>query len=360
MLLLTRYLLGIFLRNTLLALSAFCGIYLLIDFFEKVDDFIEAAAPVAAYFAYFLGTLPMIIVQVIPLALLMAAFMTIGGLSRTGELTAMRAGGMSLLRITRPLLAAAVILTILVILLQELVLPLTARATREIFDQRVRGKQELLQTRDQVWLRVENQILHIGQALPKSGELRQVTVYTLDELFRVKERVDAKNADFKDKAWILRDVTARSFNPETGEMTASSHAEQAPLALAKSPDDFRNAEPKQWELSFVDLRQLVRQSEREGSDPTRYRVDMYAHLSAPFACLIMVLLGIPFALQRGRNSSLALGIVISIVTGVSYFILHSIAMAFGYSGILPAPLATWATNILFGMLGFWLVLFKKT
>lgn len=360
MLLLTRYLLAIFLRNTLLALSAFCGIYLLIDFFEKVDDFIEAAAPLPVYFGYFLGNLPMIIVQVIPLALLMAAFMTIGGLSRSGELTAMRAGGMSLLRITRPLLTAAVVLTGLVILLQELVLPLTARASREILDQRVRGKQELLQTRDQVWLRVDNQILHIGQALPKSGELQQVTVYTLDQLFRIEGRVDARNADFSDKAWTLHDVTSRQFDPDTGEMKASSHAEQAPLALAKTPDDFRSADPKQWELNFVDLRRLVRQSEREGTDPTRYRVDMHAHISAPFACLIMVLLGIPFALQRGRNSSLALGIVISLVIGVSYFILHSIAMAFGYSGILPAPLATWATNILFGMLGFWLVLFKKT
>jgi len=360
MLLLTRYLLSLFLRNLLLALSAFCGIYLLIDFFEKVDDFIEVAAPVPLYFAYFLGNLPMIVVQVIPLAMLMAAFMTIGGLSRTGELTAMRAGGMSLLRITRPLLAAAVVLTVLVILLQELVLPLTTSATRDIFDRRVRGKQELLQTRDQVWLRVDNQILHIGQALPKSGELHQVAVYTLDEQFRVTKRIDAKSASFAENAWTLHDATSRSFNPDTGEMTGSGHADQAPLALAKTPEDFSSADPKQWELSFTDLRRLVRQSEREGTDPTRYRVDMHAHLSSPFACLIMVLLGIPFALQRGRNSSLALGIVISIVTGVSYFILHSIAMAFGYSGILPAPLATWATNILFGLAGIWLVLFRRS
>jgi len=359
MLLLTRYLLGIFIRNTLLALSAFCGIYLLIDFFEKVDDFIAAEAPVSLYLGYFAGMTPMIVVQVVPLALLMASFMTIGGLSRSGELTAMRAGGMSLVRITRPLLAAAVVLTALIILLQELVLPLTARTTREIFDQRIRGRQELVQNRDQVWLRADNRILHIGQALPQNGELRQVTVYDLDNQFRVVGRLDAARARFAEQAWTLNGVTDRTFDPNTGEMTASRHLAQAPLLLAKTPDDFRSTDPKQWELSFLDLRRLARQLQREGSDPTRYRVDMHAHLSAPFACLIMVLLGIPFALQRGRNSSLALGIVISIVTGVTYFVLHSITMAFGYTGILPPLLATWSANILFGLAGVWLVLFRK-
>ncbi len=356
--LLTRYLLSIFLRNTLLALATFSGIYVLIDFFEKVDDFIAAGAPVTLYFSFFLGTLPLIVVQLTPLALLMGTFMTIGSLSRSGELTAMRAGGLSLLRITRPLLLAAFFITALIILTQEMVLPLSTRFTREVFDQRIRGKQQL-QTRDQVWLRVDNRIIHVGQALPEKGELRQVTYFTLDSQFRVTGRVDATGANFRDNAWSLQNVTDRSFDPQTGEMTSSNNAKQAPFALSKTPDDFHSTDLRQWELNFYDLRRLVRQLQREGSDPTRYRVDMHAHLAAPFACLVMVLLGIPFALQRGRNSSLAVGIVISIATGVTYFILHSITMAFGYSGILPPFAATWSANILFGLTGLWFVLFRK-
>jgi len=359
MLLLTRYLLTLFLRNTLLALATFGGIYLLIDFFEKVDDFISAGAPPALYFTYFLSTLPLIIVQLTALALLMGAFMTIGGLSRSGELTAMRAGGLSLLRITRPLLLAAVAITALIILVQEMVLPLSTRYTREVFDQRIRGNQEITTTRHQIWLRVDNRIIHIGQADPDSGELRQVTYYSVDPLFRVSNRVDAAYARFKDNAWTLHKVVERTFDPDSGEMASSRQSAEAPFALGKMPDDFRSTDLRQWELNFFDLRRLVRQLQNEGSDPTRYRVDMHSHLASPFACLVMVLLGIPFALQRGRNSSLAMGIVVSIATGVTYFILHSMTIAFGYSGILPPFVATWAANVLFGLTGLWFVLFRK-
>jgi lipopolysaccharide export system permease protein len=85
---------------------------------------------------------------------------------------------------------------------------------------------------------------------------------------------------------------------------------------------------------------------------------MHTHIAAPFACLVMVLLGIPFALHRGRSASLASGIVVSILVGVSYFILNSVATVFGYSGILPPLIATWSGNIIFVLIGIWLILFR--
>ncbi len=97
----------------------------------------------------------------------------------------------------------------------------------------------------------------------------------------------------------------------------------------------------------------------EGYNDTRYLVNMHAHIASPFASIVMVLVGIPFALHRGRNSSLSFGIVVSVMVGVAYFILHSVAMAFGYSGVLPPVLATWSANILIGLTGLWLVLFRS-
>ena len=93
MILLNRFLLKHFLRILLLSIGAFIGIYLLIDFFEKISDFIDHKAAAADYLIYLLNSIPVIFVQILPLAILMTVVLTIGTLGRTNEITAMRACG---------------------------------------------------------------------------------------------------------------------------------------------------------------------------------------------------------------------------------------------------------------------------
>jgi lipopolysaccharide export system permease protein len=70
----------------------------------------------------------------------------------------------------------------------------------------------------------------------------------------------------------------------------------------------------------------------------------------------MAFLGIPFALQKGRGASLTAGIAISVLIGFSFYIVQAMLLAFGYSGVFPPLVAAWAANLLFFLLGLWLVL----
>ena len=130
--LLNRYILATFVRVLLLALGAFVGIYLLIDFFEKINDFINHNAPLSLYLLYFLNKIPQVATQIIPIAILMATFMTLGGLSRTNELTAMRSCGISLWRAATPLLASALLLSLTVLAVNEYIVPVTAKKANDI------------------------------------------------------------------------------------------------------------------------------------------------------------------------------------------------------------------------------------
>ncbi len=359
MALLTRYTVKIFLRNFILSLASFAGIFLLVDFFEKVDKFVEKSAPFNLYFGYFLNAIPLFVTQVAPLAVLMAAFITVGSLSRTGELTAMRAGGMSLYRITRPIILTTVGITLVLICTQELVLPKSTSTMNQIMQQRIKGNSQPQRIRNQIWVRTGNSIVHIDQAVPQKGALQGVTIFEVDENFQITQRTDAGSARFKDGGWEFRNLNRRQFDPESGGMTNSEVLKKEALLFAKKPEDFQQADPHEWELNFADLRRLAKKMKEEGHNATRYLVNMHAHIAAPFASIVMVLVGIPFALHRGRNSSLSFGIVVSVMVGVAYFILHSVAMAFGYSGVLPPLLATWSANILIGLTGLWLVLFRS-
>jgi lipopolysaccharide export system permease protein len=358
MALLSRYVRKNFIKFYFLSVTAFSGTYLLIDFIEKVDNFVDKSASISTLMLYFMSSLPLIFTRVTPLAILMAAFMTIGGLSRTGEITAMRAGGLSLIQIARPLFTMTIIITVGIVLIQELVVPINARTMKRIWNIQIQGETGPQIVRDKIWYRSDNQMIYIGQAQPGAGLLRDIAIFDLNERFNIVKRVDAPRAEFKDNAWTFFDTIARHFSPISGEIIEQSSAAKTALSFQKTPENFKHVEAAPGELTFFELDQEIVRLRTEGYSTVRQEVDMQTHIAAPFACIVMVLLGIPFALHRGRSASLASGIVISILVGVLYFVLNSVSTVFGYSGILPPVIATWSSNIIFVLIGTWFILFR--
>ncbi len=358
MALLSHYVRKDFIKFYLLSGTAFSGTYLLIDFIEKIDNFVDKSASISTLMLYFMSSLPLIFVRITPLAILMAAFMTIGSLSRTGEITAMRAGGLSLIQIARPLFTMTIFITVGIVLIQELVVPISARTMKGIWNIQIQGEAGPQVVRDKIWYRSGNQMIYIGQAQPGAGRLQNISIFDLNDRFNIEKRVDAQRAVFKDNSWAFFDTVERHFSPITGEIIEQSSAAKTSLPFQKTPENFKHVETAPGELTFFELDREIVRLRTEGYSTVRQEVDMQTHIAAPFACIVMVLLGIPFALHRGRSASLASGIVISILVGVSYFILNSISTVFGYSGILPPAIATWAANIIFALIGIWFILFR--
>lgn len=353
-----RYILTAFTRVFGLSLAAFTGIYLLVDFFERVDNFIEHKAHFSQYILYFFNKIPMIVVQIAPMAVLMGVFMCLGGLSRNSELTAMRANGISLWRITTPLLAISLLITGLVQVANEFIVPLSTQKINYILNIQVKGKPQLITKRDRLWFREGNSIVNIRLALPDKNSLQGVTILRLSDDFRLQSRIDAPQATYTRGTWQFEQATERRF-ATAGEEADMEHHARKPVELAKTPDDFRVAERESEELGVRALRTLANKLAEEGYDAIRYRVDMQARLATPFASVIMAFLGIPFALQKKRGASLAMGITISVAIGITYHIIQAILLAFGYSAVIPPVVAAWAPNLLFGLFGVWLLLMVR-
>jgi lipopolysaccharide export system permease protein len=358
--LINRYILSTFGRIFLLSLAAFAGLYLLIDFFERVDDFIEYRATPYQYIFYFLGKVPLIVSQVAPLAVLMGVFMTLGGLSRNNELNALRASGISLVRIATPLLGVALLISVAVLTIVEYVVPITTRQTNYILETELKGRQQQTFRRDRIWLREGQNLIHVRLAVPEEGLMRGVTFYQVDEEFGLRRRLDADLGRYQGGGrWLFEEVVERTFDSDSGELATLTFDRERAIPFARVPDDFRAPTQKNVELGFRELRRAVRRLHAEGYDATRYRVDMHSRLAVPFASLIMALLGIPFALQKGRGASFASGIAITIGIGAAFHIINATITAFGYSAVLPPLFAAWSANLLFGMLGVWLLLSSR-
>lgn len=359
MTLLTRYLLRAFFRVFLLSLLAFSGIYLLVDFVENVDNFIARHAALSDYLIYFLGKLPQILTQVTPMAILFGVFMTLGGMSRSNELTAMRAGGVSLWRVSLPLLGIALLATGGTFFANEYVVPVTARKVNLVDRAIIKGQPRQLLRRDRVWFREGDQLVNVRLVLPAEKLLYGISIFHIDRDFRLLSRIDADRASFRDGHWLFQNLQIRTFDPADERQVSLKREKEEVLPLAKTPADFATPDLRNLDLTFRQLHHMVESLESEGFAATHYRVDMMARLATPFTCLIMAFLGIPFALQKGRNANLAMGVALSVAVGVSFYLLQAMLIAFGYSAVLPPVVAAWAPNLLFVLIGIWLLLSSR-
>lgn len=352
---LDSYLLTNFGKIFALSLAAFAGLYLLIEFFERVDDFTRNDAPFAYYLGYFGGKLPLIIVEIMPLALLLAVFLSLGGLSRHNELTAMLAGGISFVRITLPLIAFGLVAAIGLLCWDNWIVPAATRLSNEILEVKVRGNPSWSLLQNDIWLRDRQNLLFISQAYPGEARLDGITLLELGPTGEPQRRIDANTARFDGTAWMGEDLRIFEFVEGTAEVRARREFSTA-LAIEKHPEDFARGEPGRHQSSLVDQVCLYRNLHRSGLSTARVAVDLQARFAHGATCIVMVFLGLPFALQRQRGGNLALGIGLSVGLGIGFYICNSTLLAFGYGGALPPVVAAWATNFAFAALGGYLLL----
>jgi len=349
------YILRTFFRIYLLTLAAFAGVYLLIDFFEKIDNFIEHQAEIIYYIAYFGCKLPLIASQMSPLALLMASFMTIGGFAQHQELTAMHAGGISLTRIARPMIYISLLLVLTTLLINEFIIPIANRQLNYIYQVEVKGKSLEDGNLEDLWYRDQDKMVHIALIHPSKEVIEGIELIHLDDQFKIVERIDTHRATYQKGGWLAEKPLRRIFtNPDAlcGEFSTPN---DLLLDIGRTPKDFSSEIKRTDELGFLELYHLTRKLKKQGFDSRHLEVDMHSRLAIPFASLIMILLGIPFALKKGRGSNLALGIAVCVAIGISYHILQSILISFGYTATLSPFSAAWGANILFTFFGFWLL-----
>lgn len=354
---LDRYIIRTFLNNLALVLLVLVSLYGLIEFLENVDDFIEHHADFKYYLIYPLVHLPVILNNTLPMGVLLATFATIGGFSRSNQLTAMLCGGVSLSRISRPLFLSALLLAFTVILANLWMVPWASRESNYIKRTEIRGKSSKEVSSKDIYIRDGNQIVSVSHAFPTKGVVLGVTIIEFDENFLPIKRTQAEQArHIKDGQWQFTNTVIWEFIPETKTVASYDQKAELLLDLKRQPSELIQLLDRPEDLSVNKLIQLTEKLKNEGYDPKPYQVETHIRFAKAAIPVIMVLIGIPFSLQRGRNASFSLGIIISLAIFVVYFILYAIFAVFGAIAVLPPPVAAWAANILMALVGSWFFL----
>lgn len=354
---LDRYVLRDFLLYSLMGLALFLGIYVLVDAFERLDVFVDNHASALLVIAYYMWGLPVILIQVLPIALLLGAILSLGQLRKTNEITAMQGAGISPVRIAAPLIILGFLISGAAYGLEEALVPDSYRSQTRILKEEIQKQQA--QNRS---MRLNVRYLGEGGTFymieivdGATGTLRNVSVQTLEGDWIVR-RIDAERASYENGIWKFENGYLRSFRDSSE--AAIQFQRYGTSKLRETPADFTSREDNPFQMNMAHLKRYADKVRASGGRDRRIWVDYHLRASFPLANLIMILIGASLSLRIVRGGSVALGIGATIFVGFLYYAALRAGQALGYSGTIPPALAAWISNAAFGALGsffFWKV-----
>lgn len=353
-----RYLVKELLQIFLLALLALLAIYLLLEFFGSLDDFIENQVKIKFIFLYLANQTPFFAAQFIPLALLLATMLTLGSMGQNNEIIALRSCGFTLYQLSLPLLIAGFFFCLCTFFVTEYIVPPTFARAKHIKTVFVKHKQEkkLLNLKD-VWYTSDRNIYHFNKLDPGHNAIQGATLYRLDQSALLKERIDAKQLAYRNGHWIAKNLTIRDFSYQNGRSSLQKFQQRrsADLSISEKPEDFLIPQKAVGEMNIKELNHYIDKLKNVGINVDEYNVQLYHKFFFPLSCLVMVLLGIPFSLGSRRSGGFARSIGISLVIGFSFWFVLSFSLALGKAGIISPLPAAFLPHLLYAGMGIILI-----
>jgi len=354
----TRHLIGEVSRTFLLMMVAFVAISMLVYFFDRFDDFLKQGAPAGTIALLFAYRVPLIVGQVMPLAVLAGALVGLGLLARNNEFVALRSCGVSLGQITLPLVALGLLIGLGNFLWGETVVPVTARRAQEIWSQDVKKKKGPLGVfvgRD-VWFHGRAGFYNINRVAPRRRMLYGLTIYQIrgDE-FRPTRVIDVATAEWTESGWKFDGAHTVRYDADG---VHSVNGLPPHFSLPESLDDFSVVALEPEETSYSMLKRQIRSLRSKGVDASESLVDLHLKVALPFASAVLALVAIPIGGRLRRNPSVATIIGLGTAVGFTYWVLLGLANSLGQTGSLPPLVAAWAANGIFLLVGTVLFLYS--
>jgi lipopolysaccharide export system permease protein len=357
--LIDKYLLRTVLAPLAYCFTAFTMLYVVYDLFDNLPDFIEAGTPLAAVVRFYVFLIPSVLIYIAPISVMLAVLYALSQLTRNNELTAMRASGISLLRLVVPLIALGLLLSVGVSTVNETIGPWSAYWSRQFLRQE-RHKNDNLNTEIREDIPFNNEVNHrlwmIGQFNTATFDMSKISVIQQRADGTDEVKIQAQRGLWLDGRWWFLDVVTQPYdergNPR-GQPRFDARREMA--ELSEAPQDILNEIKDPEYLSSFELLYFLGTHKSLSKDTvSRVRVNLHHRLAMPWTCLVVTLIGIPFGAQTGRKGAF-LGTILAISLFFGFYVLVNIALALGKKGAIEPWVAGWFPNILFFCCGAVLV-----
>ena len=343
-----RYVSREFTRYFLLILAALINVYVLGLLIDVIADAFEYEVNGSLVLQYLFFAMPQIFFHMLPLTTLMATLVCFAIFTKTSEITAIKASGISLYRICVSVVLLGAVVSTGCFVIQEYLLPYANRRAAELRNEIKKAPVQTYNILDRQWMMGEQQeFYNYAYYDPNVRKFSGLSVYRYKtDPFTLTERHYAQEATWEPEmnSWVYGQGWKRNFDNER----KFERFESLVVQDMEPPSYFSKEQKRSNQMTYLELSSYVSDLKRAGYDVVPLEVALRSKLSFPLAAMVMVLIGVPFSFTPGKKGALY-GIGIAIAIGLSYYVTTRVFAFMGETGLLHSILAAWAPNLLFGI-----------
>jgi LPS export ABC transporter permease LptF/LPS export ABC transporter permease LptG len=358
--LLDDYILRDFFLYLGMIVAAFLVLMQVFTLFELLGDILRNQTPAIVVVEYLLNASPYLLYSVAPLIMLLSVLITFGLMNRSNEITAIKATGTSIYRIVTPVMVAAGVLAAGLFFADQFYLP-HANKRQDALHNQIKGKPPQTYLRpDRRWIFGQNNDIYYYQFFDADrDQFANLTIFQLDPAsFAITQRIHAERAHWAGSMgrWIYEQGWQRTLRgaaiAENGYRTFDVSTFPQ---ISEAPSYFKKEVKQYSEMNYEELRRYIRDLQQSGFDVVRLRVQLNRKLSYPLITLIMAALAVPFSLSAGKKGAIT-GVAVAVGIAVVYTVVSRLFEAMGDISQLPPALAAWSPDLIFALVGAYLIL----
>ena len=351
------YMIKRFISTFFFALLAMAVLFIIVDLFEHLENFLDRDVSVLKILEYYMYFLPDILKLVVPIATLMAVLFSVGMFSSNNEITAMKSGGMSLYSIMLPFVIVSLALSVSQLYFSSEIVP-KSNKIKNTLGEKYFGRSARTVYLSNLYIRDNpTKVVNFREydAKKNIGYSIQIQSFSGITSPRLVESISA-NTFFWDSTaskWKLAKIKKRSYAQtmliETylDSMTYKFSFNQIELIELAKPLD---------EMTFREQSHYLKFQQKGGKDTTKELTNFYGNIAFPFANFIVILFGVPFASIK-QKGGIAIQISAALIISFLYIVFAKLGQIIGISLNLPPLFSAWMANSLFFLFGIF-VLYK--
>ena len=350
---LDRYILKSVLTLFFQCLLTFLFLYIIIDVFSHLDEILKQKANLELLGSYYLAYLPIIFVQVSPIACLLSTLYTFGSLNRNNELIAMRSAGLNIFQISKTVIIFGIIVSALVFWVNDRFVPSSMYLTERIKTQMESGTKKGKEKEREIITNLsmyglKNRLFFVNKFYLATNTMERIIFLEHDEKQNITKKIMANKGVYKDGAWTFYQCITYNFDENVQMREEPKYSEEEVMDIPETPQDFLHQMLRPDYMTISQLKNYMGRLSKSGATTVirNLRVDLYQRFASPFTSIVIILLGIPFSMIMKKRATGMSSVGLSIMVGFLYYVFNAISVALGKAGILMPALAASLSHII--------------
>ncbi|MFH0974467.1 MAG: LptF/LptG family permease [Spirochaetota bacterium] len=343
----------------------FTFILMLQQFFSLADLLINKNVKVFLVLKLFLIMLPITMSLTIPMSVLFSSIMAMGRLSGDSEITALRASGISIYRIIKPVILSGIAIFILMIVFNETVLVYCNKNYNKIFVEILRSSPASM-LEDGVFTTLGDKTIWVEKISKRNGKLKNIMIYNKNDdggwdVIKARGGILRQNEDGS-KTLKLDSGKIFSSKIKSGSFSVIDFTQgSSELLLSESKIEYNVADKTNpGEMNSFELYRMLTSGKmnKNKREIALYWIELHKQIAIPFSCIIFVIIGAPVGISYRRNAR-GIGFGISIIIFFVYYILSMLGQSFAVKGVIEPLIGVWYPNFLLLIAGIILLFYKE-